>query len=89
MIQAGENFLLVTQNNSHVHLITELTMEPTDWNYYQRMNDSTYLELLELVTPLIQKKDAQFQTAISPHEECNATLRFLATGRNYKDLKIF
>ena len=81
MIQAGEN-LLVIQNNSRLHLITELTMEPTDWNYYQRTNDSTYLELLELVTPLIQKKDTQFQTAIAPHEECNATLSFLATGRN-------
>jgi hypothetical protein len=56
MIQAGENLLLVMQNNSRVHLITELTMEPTDWNYYQRMNDSKYLELLELVNTTHSEK---------------------------------
>ena len=43
--------------------------------------------LLTLVTPIIKKKDTIMRTAIAPHERLSATLRFLATGRCYEDLK--
>lgn len=47
----------------------------------------TYLKLLKLVTPLIQKRETHLRACISPHERLMATLRFLATGRSYEDLK--
>ena len=51
------------------------------------MIESTYLTLLSMVSPLIQKKNTTMRQAITPHERLTATLRFLATGRSYEDLK--
>ncbi|XP_031351783.1 putative nuclease HARBI1 [Photinus pyralis] len=51
------------------------------------MDEETYLKLLRLVTPLIKKSDTHLRPSISPHERLTSTLRFLATGRSYEDLK--
>ncbi|KAK4881514.1 hypothetical protein RN001_004833 [Aquatica leii] len=51
------------------------------------MDIDTYTYLLELVTPYIIKENTCMRTAISPHEKLTASLRFLATGRSYKDLE--
>lgn len=45
------------------------------------MDEETYLNLLSLVTPLIEKNDMVMRNAISPHE------RLTATGKSYEDLK--
>ena len=55
--------------------------------YFPRMNESTYLTLLPMVSPLIQKENTMMRQAVTPHKRLTATLRFLATGRNYDDLK--
>ena len=51
------------------------------------MDEDSYTTLLALVTPLIEKQDTIMRCAISAHERLSATLRYLATGRNYEDLK--
>ncbi|XP_031329600.1 putative nuclease HARBI1 [Photinus pyralis] len=51
------------------------------------MDEDTYLQLLSLVAPLIKRKDNVMREAIPAHERLTATLRFLATGRTYEDLK--
>ncbi|XP_031329429.1 protein ALP1-like [Photinus pyralis] len=51
------------------------------------MDEDTYTHLLSLVSARIQKCDTQLRKAITAHERLTATLRFLATGRNYTDLK--
>jgi len=51
------------------------------------MDEETYVELLKLVSPFIVKKDTVMRKAISPHERLSATLRFLATGRSFKDME--
>lgn len=38
--------------------------------------------------PLIMKKNTKLKEAISPHERLTVTLRYLATGRSYEDLKL-
>jgi hypothetical protein len=54
---------------SHLNLLKELLFEPSDWSNYLRMNEETFLELLQLITPLIKKKkDTNMRTAITPHE---------------------
>lgn len=83
----SKQWLLKRQKYSHVNLMKELAIEKDDWFNYMRMDHDTYLELLSQVSPLIEKKDTCMREAISPHERLSATLRFLATGRTYSDLK--
>lgn len=40
-----------------------------------------------MVSPLSRRQDTIMRKAISPHEKLTATLRFLASGRSYEDLK--
>lgn len=83
----SRKWLLKRQRFSHIRLLHELRDDPNDWRNYLRMDIDTYSYLLELVTPHITKQDTCMRTAISPHERLTATLRFLATGRSYKDLE--
>lgn len=85
----SRKWLLKRRQFSHVNLIRELQSEPSDWRNYEylRMDIETYRKLLDLVTPYIQKKNSAMRTSISPHERLSATLRFLETGRSYKDLE--
>lgn len=72
---------------SHTNLLTELRLEVDDYRNYLRMDENTYIQLLHLVTPLIEKQDTVMRQAISAHERLSTTLRFLATGRSFEDLK--
>lgn len=63
----------------------ELRNEPEDWRNYLRMD--SYLKLLSAVTPLIKIKNTIMSKAISHYKKLNTTLRFLATGRTYRDLE--
>lgn len=62
-----KNWFQKRDDFSHINLLKELKFSPNDWNNYMRMNEKTYLELLSLVTPLIQKQDTYFRKAISPY----------------------
>ncbi|VEN44067.1 unnamed protein product, partial [Callosobruchus maculatus] len=42
---------------SHINLLEELRLEPGDWYNYLRMDEETYLELLNSVALLIKKQD--------------------------------
>ena len=68
-------------------MLEELRLYPDDFQNYLRMDYDIYNELLELISPLIVKQDTNFRDAITPHERLAATLRYLATGRSYADLK--
>jgi hypothetical protein len=78
---------LLKRSLGHVNLLEEFRLEPGDWHNYLRMDEKTYFKLQQLVTPLIKKKVTQMSLSISPHERLTVTLRFLATGRSYEDLK--
>ena len=83
----AKDWLGKKESMSHVYLLQELKSEPVDWRNYLRMDEETYEMLLSLVTPYIAKQNTCMRSAISPHERLSATLRFLATGRSYEDLK--
>ena len=51
------------------------------------MDAASYDELLDMVRPLIQKEDTIMREAIPPNERLSITLRFLATGNSFEDLK--
>lgn len=47
----------------------------------------TFIFYLDLLKPRITKQDTVMRQAIPAEERLIATLRFLATGRSYEDLK--
>lgn len=61
--------------------------EPGDLIFFLRMDVNAYNELLEMVAPYIEKRDTVMRDAIIPNERLSATLRFLASGQDYEDLK--
>jgi len=43
-----KDWLLKRSQYSHVNLLNELQFHPEDWHNYLRMDEETYLELLQL-----------------------------------------
>lgn len=70
-----KEWLLKRHQYSHINLLKESRLYPDYWRNYLRMNEDCYVELLNAVTPLIQKNDTNMRNAISPHERLTATLR--------------
>jgi hypothetical protein len=54
-----KKWLSKRQHFSHVNLLKELIFLPKDWHNFLRMSEFTYLTLLSMVFPLIQKKTLQ------------------------------
>lgn len=73
---------------THHNLLRELKLcEPNDYHNFLRMDEELFNELLEIISPIITKKDTVMRKAISAKERLTTTLRFLATGRSFEDLK--
>jgi hypothetical protein len=68
-------------------LLQELRDEPGDFKNYLRMDETVLNDLLNMVNDRLTKQNTQMRECISPYERLVATLRFLATGRSYEDLK--
>lgn len=60
---------------------------PDDFKNYLRMDTNAFDELLNLMRPHVSKQDTAMRGSIPADERLIATLRFLATGRGYEDLK--
>lgn len=74
--------------SSDMILLRELRQnDPDDFKNYLRMDGEDFDYLLKIVGPMIKKQDTIMRDSISPEERLVATLRFLATGRSYEDLK--
>ncbi|XP_058826424.1 putative nuclease HARBI1 isoform X1 [Topomyia yanbarensis] len=73
---------------THVRLLREISIsDEEDFRNYFRMNKETYEKLLKMVQPHIFRQDTVMRRCISAHERLAVTLRYLATGRNFEDLK--
>ncbi|XP_069802787.1 putative nuclease HARBI1 [Dendropsophus ebraccatus] len=51
------------------------------------MSEETFVQLVEIVSPFMAKKDTVMRAAIPADQHLSATLRFLATGRALQDLR--
>jgi len=72
----------------HLNLLKEIQLsDPKDYQNYFRMNIDIYNKLLSMVEPLIIKKDTNMRESIPPNQRLALTLRYLATGRSFEDLK--
>jgi hypothetical protein len=58
-----------------------------DYKNYFRMNEETYNKLLRKVEPYLSRKDTVMRRSLSVTERLALTQRYLATGRNFEDLK--
>lgn len=73
---------------THLNLLNEVKVsDPKDFNNYFRMNFDNYNTLLSMVAPLITKANTNMRESISANERLAVTLRYLATGRTFEDLK--
>ena len=52
------------------------------------MDNSSFYYLLNKIHPRIEKRNTIMRDAVSAEERLSATLRFLATGKSYEDLKL-
>ena len=83
-----KNWLRRRQDCTHERLLQELRLnEPDDYRNFLRMDSTTYDELLAMVTPIIQKEDTVMRYAITTSQRLSITLRCLATGNTFEDLK--
>ena len=84
----SKKWFLRRRELGHARLLRELRDdEPEDYRNFLRMDAASYDELLDMVRPLIQKEDTIMREAIPPNERLSITLRFLATGNSFEDLK--
>lgn len=68
-------------------LMRELEAEDlAGFRNYLRMEQETFYDILQRITPRIKKKDSNFRKALPPGLKLAATLRFLATGSSTKSL---
>ncbi|KAG8239714.1 hypothetical protein J437_LFUL019072, partial [Ladona fulva] len=69
-------------------LAKELRIEdPLQFRNFVRMSSQQLQLMVELLGPIIGKKDTKFRTAISVHDRVMVTLRFLASGDSYNSLQ--
>lgn len=72
-----------------IHLAhEELRFEDSD--YFQRffrLRADLFDQLVDMVTPFIQRQDTNMRKCISPRDRVSVTLRFLATGEAYRSLE--
>ncbi|XP_069819926.1 uncharacterized protein [Dendropsophus ebraccatus] len=84
-----KEWLQQRDNLTHMPLLAELTdTQAEDYRNYLRMSEESFLQLLSLVKPFIQKKDTVMRQSIPPEQRLTATLRFLATGKSLQDLRL-
>ena len=84
----AQQWYLCRERFGHVPLLNELRIsEPDVFKNFLRMDGESFDKLLDLVRPYITKENTVMRSAISPFERLSITLRFLATGNTFEDLK--
>ncbi|KAG8240215.1 hypothetical protein J437_LFUL004675, partial [Ladona fulva] len=69
-------------------LAKELRIEDTlQFRNFVRMSAQQLQFMVELLGPIIGKKDTKFRRAISVHDRVMVTLRFLASGDSYNSMQ--
>lgn len=80
-----KEYLRLREKLSNMQILSVL--EPGDLRNYLRVGAEQFEHLLSLVTPYIQKQDTVLRQSVSAKQRLVVTLRFLATGNSYQDLR--
>lgn len=66
------------------NLVAEMLLDDTQGFFdLHRMPKECFNELLQLVSPLIEKQDTKLRKAIPAQQRLSVTLRYLATGKAF------
>jgi hypothetical protein len=75
-------------NFTYMDLLKELDeISPCDFKNFLQTGRVTFMDLLEKVTPAIEKQNKMMTNSSSAYERLTAALHFLVTGQNFEDLK--
>ena len=73
---------------THENILKDLRLsEPSDFQNFLRLDTTSFDELLKVITPRIEKRNTTIRDAIPPGQRLSITLRYLATGNTFEDLK--
>lgn len=73
---------------THETFLRELQdCKPNDFRHFFNSDGTTFEALLKMVGPLIERKNTLLRDAISPSQRLAITLRYLATGDSFEQLK--
>ena len=73
---------------AHENLLNDLRQsEPSDFQNFLRLDATSFDELLKMITPRTEKSNTTTRDAIPPSQRLSITLRYLATGNTFEDLK--
>ncbi|KAK3878167.1 hypothetical protein Pcinc_017191 [Petrolisthes cinctipes] len=61
---------------------------PTPPQYYLRVDQAIFNEILQRITPLISRQDTTWRKALEPGQSLAITLCFMATGEAYKSMAL-
>ena len=81
----AKNLFQKRKTFTHANLLKEL--DSNDFRNFLRMDEECFINLLDLVKPFIQRRNTVFRESVSAEERLIVTLRYLATGRSYEDMK--
>lgn len=76
-----------SNSGAFVSILKELENQPDYLKLFIRMDHENFYKIVELVDPIIGKKNTSFRKAITTAERVMVTLRFLASGDTFKSLE--
>jgi len=71
---------------THENLLKDLRL--SDFQNFLRLHTTSFDELLKIITPRIEERNTTMRDAITRSQRLSTTLRYLATGNNFEDLKL-
>ena len=73
---------------THENLLNDLRItEVEDYRLFLRVDVAAFEELLAMIKPKIEKQNTIMRDAVPASQRLSITLRFLATGNTFEDLK--
>lgn len=83
-----KEWLKKRETHSHLVLLKEISVsEPVDFLNYFRMEEAMFDKLLEMVNLYLRRQDTYMRKCIPVADRLAVTLRYLATGRSFEDIK--
>ncbi|VVC95302.1 unnamed protein product [Leptidea sinapis] len=84
----SREWLKLRDKYTHENLLREIVLtEPNDYANFLRMDHKTFEDLLTLLSPCIAKQDTVMRKSIPASQRLSITLRYLASGADFEDLK--